>query len=75
MKATKCKHFCNYHCSTSDCPNIQCDMFEEKYDLPSSEIGLERTACKYCQYNDKNFTCDDCLFKGSMYCPETQVQH
>lgn len=75
MKVTKCKHFCNYHCSTSDCPNIQCDMFEDRYDLSSSEIGLERVNCKNCEYSDKNCDCDDCYFVGSKDCPEIQLSY
>lgn len=75
MGTAKCKEFGNLHCCTSDCPNIRCDEFEERYDLPSSDIGLERVACRHCEYNDKNCTCDDCLFQNSEYCQETRTQN
>ena len=38
-------------CSTADCPNIQCDAFEEKYDCPASDAGLERIPCRLCHWN------------------------
>ena len=66
----KCELFCNYHCITDDCPSIQADAFEEKYDLPASEIGLERIPCSKCIYNDKRCTCDDCYFQGGKECPQ-----
>lgn len=62
-----CEHFCNEHCSF-DCPNFEIDIFEERYDLPASEIGLERVSCKDCQYSDKNCDCDDCYFRNSENC-------
>lgn len=65
----KCNQFCNYHCSY-DCPNFAVDEFEEKHDLPASEIGLDRIKCKECYYNDKLCGCEDCLFEGSKDCPE-----
>lgn len=66
----KCEHFCNYHCSTSDCPNIQCDFIEGYYDIPCSDAGYERIMCRDCRYADKRCTCDDCYFKGGEECPE-----
>lgn len=56
-------------CSTADCPNIQCDAFEDRYDCPASDAGLERIKCKDCYYNTGK--CEDCLFQGNPdYCPE-----
>ena len=75
MNNQKCSNFCNAHCSCSDCPNIQADTFEDRFDLPASEIGLERIDCKDCWYNEKYCTCDDCLFQNSTYCQETQAQN
>lgn len=66
----KCEHFCNYHCCTNDCPHIQCDEFEQTWDLPASEVGLERIKCKDCIYNDKHCDCNDCYFGGSKDCPK-----
>ena len=63
----KCEHFCNAHCSF-DCPNFEIDMFEERYDLPASEVGLKRVSCKECQYSDKNCDCNDCYFQNSENC-------
>lgn len=68
--AMKCENFCNWHCSTTDCPNIQCDEFEEYWDVPAEDTGLERIKCKDCRYNDKHCGCDDCYFKSSKECPE-----
>lgn len=65
----KCNQFCNYHCSY-DCPNFAVDDFEEKYDLPASEVGLERIKCEKCGYNDSHCGCRDCFFVGSKDCPE-----
>ena len=66
-----CEHFCNYHCSTSDCPDIQCDMADNKWGYGIAEdMGLERIDCKDCAYNDKHCTCEDCYFKDSSDCPE-----
>lgn len=59
--------FVNGHCCY-DCPNFQCDEFENRYDLPVSEIGLERIECKHCYMNTGE--CDDCLFQGCEECPE-----
>ena len=67
----KCAYFCNSHCCSYDCPNIQCDIFEERYDLPCNDVGLERLSCKQCSYNDKYCTCDDCLFLGSEDCSKS----
>lgn len=63
-----CSYFCNYHCCSNDCPNINVDEFEDRYDLPASEVGLERISCGQCQYNDKHCGCEDCLFQGSKEC-------
>lgn len=59
--------FVNGHCAY-DCPNFQLDEFEEWFDLPASEAGLERIKCKDCYFN--SFECDDCLFQHSADCPE-----
>ena len=54
-------------CCTGDCPNIQCDSFEERFDCPASDAGLERIKCKDCHYNTGK--CEDCLFQGNPdYC-------
>lgn len=66
-----CENFCNSHCEY-DCPNIQIDMFEERYDLPASEIGLERITCKNCQFNIKYCDCNDCYLKNSKDCHGTR---
>lgn len=66
-----CERFCNVHCSTSDCPNIQCDMADEKWGYGiSDDIGLNRIECKDCHYNFKHCTCDDCYFQGGKDCPK-----
>lgn len=69
LKAQKCERFCNYHCSF-DCPNFQVDEFEEYWDLPASEAGIERIKCSKCQYYDPRCTCNDCYLQGSKECPE-----
>lgn len=67
----KCECFCNYHCSTNDCPNIQGDIATERYgDGIAEDMGLYRVECKDCIYSDKRCTCDDCYFKGSAECPK-----
>lgn len=67
----KCEHFCNYHCSTSDCPNIQYEAANEYWGYGiADDMGLERIRCSECQYADKHRTCEDCYFKGSPECPE-----
>ena len=66
-----CERFCNYHCSY-DCPNIQCDEIEERYDIPCTDAGLERVKCKQCIYNiDK--CCDDCYLQNSIYCKKEVI--
>lgn len=65
MKHRDC--FVNGHCAY-DCPNFQVDSFEEKYDLPASEVGLERIKCKECYLN--SFECADCYLKNTDMCPE-----
>lgn len=65
----KCEHFCNGHCAY-DCPNFAIDGFEDKYDLPCSEIGMSRIKCSECQYNGRNMTCKDCYFFNTPECPE-----
>ena len=69
MKYKSC--FVNGHCAY-DCPNFQLDMFEEKYDLPASEIGLERTHCKECYLNTGE--CKDCYFQNTSDCPERKEE-
>lgn len=59
--------FVNGHCCY-DCPNFQLDIFEEKYDLPAGEIGLEKTTCKECYLNTGE--CKDCYFHNTPDCPE-----
>ena len=66
----KCKCFCNGHCATDDCPNIRCDEFENAWDIPASDAGLERVDCKDCIYNDERCDCDDRYLQGGEYCPE-----
>lgn len=68
----KCDKFCNYHCCTSDCPNIQYEECDAKWgDGIADDIGMERVKCKDCVYSDKHCGCDDCYFQGSKECPET----
>lgn len=59
----KCERFCNGNC-TVNCPNQTVDGFEDKWDLPASEIGLERVKCSNCNYRDSDCTCYDCYFVG-----------
>lgn len=60
--------FVNGHCAYN-CPNFQCDEFEERFDLPASEAGYERIKCKDCYLNSGE--CEDCLFQfDSKECPE-----
>ena len=59
--------FVNSHCCI-DCPNFAIDEFENFYDLPASDAGLERTKCKDCHY--ETGLCKDCLFYNSKECPE-----
>jgi len=67
----KCERFCNYHCTTNDCPNIQSDIAVERYgDGIAEDMGFYRVKCKDCIYNDKRCTCDDCYFKGGEECLE-----
>lgn len=61
--------FTNAHCCF-ECPNFQCDEFEERFDLPASEVGLERIKCKDCYLNSGE--CEDCLFQHSKECPEVE---
>lgn len=65
MKHKDC--FVNGHCAY-DCPNFQVDYFEEKYDLPASEVGFERIKCKECYLN--SFECSDCYLENTDECPE-----
>jgi hypothetical protein len=69
----KCEFFANYHCSCSDCPNIQYDACEERwgYGIPE-DIGMHRIPCNKCIYNDKSCTCDDCGFNGGPDCPHKE---
>ena len=61
-----CEKFCNYHCAF-DCPNFACDVFEEKFNLPCEEIGLERISCKSC-YLNQCLSCDDCYNQNTEHC-------
>lgn len=63
MKNKHCPYFCNYHCITRDCPNIQVDEIDEKYGFGiADDMGIKRTSCKKCEWNDKNCSCKDCYF-------------
>lgn len=69
MEKVKCERFCNGHCSSSDCPNIQYDMVNDKWGYGIAEdIGLERVRCSECCYNDNHCTCNDCYFQGGKDC-------
>lgn len=72
MKRKKRKQcFTAPQCSCAECPNIQCDAIEERYDIPASDAGLERIKCKDCHYNTGK--CEDCLFRfDKKECPEVQ---
>lgn len=70
MKRKPC--FTNGHCCY-DCPNFSVDEFEEYFDLPASDAGLERIKCKDCYYNTGN--CEDCLFQNTEDCPEVKEIH
>ena len=68
-KDDMCEHFCNYHCCTTDCPNIQYESIDQKYGYGiADDMGLERISCKNCKYNIKNCTCEDCYFLGGDKC-------
>lgn len=67
MKAKDCPNFCNFHCSY-DCPNIQCDVFEERFNVPCEDLGYERIKCSECNFQDKYCTCSDCYFENSEHC-------
>lgn len=67
----KCENFCNAHCSFH-CPEADADYIEELYGIPASDVGYEHMECNDCPYNDKHCGCDDCYFKGSSECPETE---
>ena len=72
MKRNHKQCFCNAHCSY-DCPNFRADEFEDHFDLPASEAGLERIKCKECYLNSGE--CEDCLFQNSEECPEVKETH
>lgn len=64
-----CEHFCNEHCCSTDCPNIQYETVENKYGCGiADDMGLERISCKNCNYNVNYCTCKDCFFLGSDKC-------
>lgn len=64
--------FCNYHCSTNDCPNIQYDMADDKWGYGiADDMGLERQSCKTCGY--ETYECKDCFDNGTDRCPNRQV--
>lgn len=65
----KCDFFCNVHC-IYDCPNLAIDEFEERYEIPASDVGCERIRCIDCQYTANRCTCDDCYFVGCSDCPQ-----
>lgn len=57
-------------CSFS-CPNDICDLYEDLYGLPCSEVGLERISCRDCHHNSG--LCEDCLFTSSPDCYEAII--
>ena len=66
MKRKSC--FVNGHCCYN-CPNAQIDEFEDYYDLPAQEAGLEHIKCKDCYLNSGQ--CEDCLFQfDPKECPD-----
>ena len=68
MKKKHKSCFTNKYCCFS-CPNAAADEFEERFDIPASDAGLERIeSCKVCYLNTGE--CDDCLFQNSKDCPE-----
>jgi len=55
------KCFFNAHCCTSDCPNIQFDIADQRYGYGIAEdMGLKRISCKECYYY--TCKCENCLF-------------
>lgn len=54
---------CSFYCPEA----IVCE-FEDIYDVPASDAGLEHVSCKECVYNSG--ICKDCLFLGCPECPE-----
>lgn len=71
LRNMKCELFCNYHCSTTDCPNIHYDEVDEMWGAGIAEdIGYHRIKCKDCIHSDKRCTCEDCYFNGSEECPK-----
>ena len=64
----KCERFCNANCSFN-CPNAAIERWEEIYDMDvQRELGIERTSCSECMYNDKYCTCEDCYLIGTEDC-------
>ena len=67
----ECERFCNYHCCTDDCPNIQRDIADERWGCGiADDMGLPEVDCKDCAFQDKFCGCDDCYFNGGKDCPK-----
>ena len=63
----KKKCFVSSACCTSECPNIQYDMAEEKYGYGiADDMGLSRVDCKKCVY--RTGECKDCLLYRTEDC-------
>lgn len=68
-KKDRCFAFTNYHCSLTDCPNIQYEACDEKWGCGiADDCGMKRIQCNECYWN--TFECKDCYFEGSPECPE-----
>ena len=66
----KCDKFCNWHCSTMDCPNVQYSYVFNAMPYDPGDVGMTRIKCKDCKYNNDHCTCDDCYFQDTKECPK-----
>ena len=64
-----CKDFCNWHCSTMDCPHVRWSYIMNATPYDPTDVGEERIDCEECQYRDDYCTCNDCYFEGTEECP------
>lgn len=66
----KCIMFVNGNCSF-DCPNARLEAACDRWDLDSSDFGVEYIECSDCRYFDDLCSCYDCYMMGNKdYCPK-----